>query len=89
MAKKQRRRRTADRKAVTPKEPPIFGPLNYKLMAGGAAVVLLGLALMAMFNAIDGFVPLYVSPLLMIGGFLLFGYGIIRKNPGLHEDATA
>lgn len=89
MAKKQRRRRTADRKAAVLKEPPVFGPLNYKLMASGAGGVLFGLLLMAMFNAIDGFVPLYVSPLLMIGGFLLFGYGIIRKNPALHEDATA
>ena len=83
MAKKQRRRRASAHKNTVAKEPPVFGALNYKYMAGGGGTVLFGLMLMAMFNSIDGFVPLYLSPLLLITGFLLFGYGIIKKKPEL------
>ncbi|MFW6348543.1 MAG: hypothetical protein ACOC2C_08050 [Cyclonatronaceae bacterium] len=57
-------------------------------MAGGGATVLFGLMLMAMFNSIDGFVPLYVSPVLLITGFVLFGYGIIKKNPALPQKTS-
>lgn len=89
MAKKQRRRRASERKAGVQKDPPVFGELNYKHMIGGGGLVLLGLTLMSMFNSIEGFIPLYISPLLMIAGFLLFGYGIIKKNPALHQDTTA
>jgi hypothetical protein len=87
MAQRQRRTRNQKRKAALQQNPPVFGELNYKYMAGGGGLVLLGLTLMTMFNSIDGFIPLYVSPLMMIAGFILFGYGIIKKNPALTPDS--
>lgn len=87
MAQRHRRNRNQKRKATVQQHPPIFGELNYKYMAGGGGLVLLGLTLMTMFNSIDGFVPLYISPLFMIAGFIIFGYGIIKKNPALDPDS--
>lgn len=86
MAQRQRRTRNQKRKTALQQSPPVFGELNYKYMAGGGGLVLLGLTLMTMFNSIDGFIPLYISPLMMIAGFILFGYGIIKKNPALDPD---
>lgn len=65
------------------KQPPVFGEVNYKFMGGGGGLIFAGFALMAMFNTIDGFVPLYISPILVVAGFVVFGYGIIKKNPAL------
>jgi len=69
------------RKPATEKELPVFGRKNYQLMGGGTALVFLGFALMRMENEIEGFISLFISPLLIIAGFIAFGFGIMLKKP--------
>ncbi len=81
MPRKEPRRQ---KKGKIKAEPPVFGSLNYKLMGGGAGLIFLGFAIMALDNAIDGFLSLFVSPVLVIAGFIVFGFGIVadKKQPG-------
>lgn len=73
------------RKSSVAKEVPIFSKQNYQLMAGGAGLVFIGFAMMAMENEIDGFVSLFISPILVIAGFIVFGFGIMRKKNDRNE----
>ncbi len=54
-------------------------------MALGGGLIFLGFAIMAFENAIDGFLSLFVSPILVIAGFVVFGFGIARKSRN-HDD---
>ncbi|MCC5933789.1 MAG: DUF3098 domain-containing protein [Candidatus Cyclonatronum sp.] len=60
-------------------ESPVFGSENYKLMAAAAGLIFAGFAIMALENEISGFFSLYISPVLVVAGFIVFGWGIIRK----------
>ncbi|MCH8556989.1 MAG: DUF3098 domain-containing protein [Balneolia bacterium] len=73
------------RKSPVEKEVPIFSKQNYQLMAGGAGLVFLGFTIMAMENEIDGFVSLFISPILVIAGFIVFGFGIMKKKSDANE----
>ncbi|AXJ02125.1 Protein of unknown function (DUF3098) [Cyclonatronum proteinivorum] len=63
-------------------ESPVFGPENYKLMAIAVTLIFVGFAIMAIENEISGFFSLYISPILVIAGFIVFGWGIIKKPAG-------
>ena len=62
-----------------PAEKPVFGAENYIPMAAAATLLFVGFGIMALENQIDGFISLYISPVLVLAGFILFGWGIIRK----------
>ncbi len=68
------------RKPVTEKELPVFSKKNYQLMGGGAGLVFIGFAIMAFENEIDGFISLFISPVLVIAGFIAFGFGIMHNK---------
>lgn len=65
--------------ATTPAEKPVFGYENYLLMGVAATLLFLGFGIMALENQIDGFFSLYISPVLVVTGFIVFGLGIIKK----------
>jgi hypothetical protein len=67
MAKSARRRsvRPAARKAYL-----VFARTNYLILAASVALVVVGYVLMRVENAVDGFLSLYVAPILILGGYL-------------------
>ena len=43
---------------------------NYVLMVVGVLAIVVGYAIMRLENQVDGFISLYVAPLLILGGYL-------------------
>ena len=46
-------------------------------MVLGVALIVVGFAIMRMENEVDGFISLYVAPLLILGGYLEIIYAIL------------
>ena len=59
-----------------------FGVRNYQLMVACLVVVAIGYIIMAVEGEVDGFLSLYVSPLILLAGYLGIIYAIIyREKP--------
>ena len=59
----------------------VFTKENYILLIIGIALIFVGFLIMYLENEIDGFISLYVSPVLIVGGFAEIVYAIMKK-PG-------
>jgi NADH:ubiquinone oxidoreductase subunit 4 (subunit M) len=55
----------------------IFNRRNYVLMIAGVLAVIVGFAMMRIDNQLDGFVSLYVAPLIILGGYIEIIYAIL------------
>lgn len=55
----------------------VFTRQNYILMLAGVAAVVIGYVIMRMDNQVDGFISLYVAPLLILAGYLEVIYAIM------------
>jgi uncharacterized membrane protein HdeD (DUF308 family) len=64
--------------AETPKTM-VFTKENYILLAIGIALICIGFLIMYLENEIDGFISLYISPVLIVGGFAEIVYAIMKK----------
>jgi uncharacterized membrane protein len=78
-------------KAKTKVEPTpleddmVFTAYNYKLIAIGIALVVFGFAIMAIENQWDGFISLYISPVLIVAGFAELAWAIMANDPAEKE----
>lgn len=86
MPRKEPRRTKRNTTAGTP-ENPVFGAENYKIMSASAGLIFSGFAIMALENEISGFFSLYISPVLVVAGFALFAWGIMKKPAEQHEPS--
>ena len=68
----------------------VFGRRNYVLLLAGLALVIVGYAMMRIENEVDGFLSLYLAPLLILGGYLEVIYAILwrPKKEMTSEEAT-
>jgi hypothetical protein len=57
----------------------IFGGTNYRLLIIGILLVAAGFASMYVTNAVNGIVPLYVSPVLILAGYAVVVFSIIKR----------
>lgn len=53
---------------------------NYILMVVGVLAIVIGYAIMRLENQVDGFISLYVAPLLILGGYLEIIYAIMWQK---------
>ena len=63
----------------------VFQRRNYQLLVLGLIIVVVGYVAMRMENEVDGFISLYIAPLLILGGYLEVIYAILwrpRSEPG-------
>ncbi|MCY3628621.1 MAG: hypothetical protein OXI05_03390 [Bacteroidota bacterium] len=73
-AKSHPRRRRVKKRSM------ILSTHNYVLVALGVLAIVLGYAIMRLENEVDGFLSLYVAPLLILGGYLEIIYAILWRN---------
>ena len=69
----------------------VFGRRNYVLLLIGLALVIVGYAMMRIENEVDGFLSLYLAPLLILGGYLEVIYAILwrpKKEATSEEPAV-
>ncbi|GMQ82505.1 MAG: hypothetical protein BMS9Abin05_1959 [Rhodothermia bacterium] len=57
----------------------VFSRANYLLFFLGLAVIVIGYVIMRIENEVDGFVSLYIAPILILGGYLEIMYAIVYQ----------
>lgn len=65
----------------------LFSPFNYKMMGLGVLLVVIGFTIMRIENEVYGFISLYVSPVLIMAGYGLAAYSIIKTDSGKEEPS--
>ena len=86
MARSPRRSPKRDRRSA--RSQTVFTRRNYILLLIGVALVVVGFAAMRVENELEGFISLYISPLLILGGYLEIIYAILWR-PGETAEAEA
>jgi len=71
---KRKNKRNARRKEM------LFNSYNYKLMGISVALVALGFSLMYWENKVEGFISLFISPILIVAGYALVIYAIMAGD---------
>lgn len=87
MAKASRRRST--RATTRSKARMVFARTNYLILIASVALVVVGYTVMRMENAVDGFLSLYVAPVLILGGYLGVIAAILWRPKETEGEATA
>ena len=72
--KKTSRQRQGKKKGVM-----VFSRKNYVLLVVGLAMILVGYVIMRWDNQVDGFLSLYVAPLILLAGYLEIIYAIMWR----------
>lgn len=76
MAKKQVKRRGK----IPKDEKMLFGPSNYKLLVAGLILIFIGFLAMFIEDKVKGFVSLYISPFLILAGFAVIVFAIMKPR---------
>ena len=83
MAQKHKKRRRQGRgdtgRRRRQKAPMPFETKNYVLIVVGLILIAVGYAIMAIENEVDGFLSLYVSPILLLAGYVEIIYAIVWR----------
>ena len=70
-------------------KPMLFTPLNYKIMGLGVLLVIIGFTAMRIENEVYGFVSLYISPLVILTGYIVVIYSILKKDHKIDTEITS
>ena len=60
----------------------LFDETNYKLLGLGVALIFVGFLAMYIENEVKGVISLYISPIIIMAGFIEIVYAIMRKPEG-------
>lgn len=80
MAKRKGRRRSPRARDQRRGAQVVFGRRNYVLLLIGVLAVFAGFVMMRLENEVDGFISLYVAPLIILAGYIEVFYAIMA-NP--------
>lgn len=59
--------------------PTVFTRRNYILLIIGLSLIAFGYVIMRIDNQVEGFISLYVAPLLILGGYMEIIYAIFYR----------
>lgn len=80
--------KSQSRKVRSVTQNPVFTALNYQLIVVGLVFIFVGFLAMYIENKYDGFVSLYIAPLLILFGFFEIVYAIMKVDkPSDAEDS--
>ena len=86
MAKRTSKKSSPNRRRGRRSTAMLFTRRNYILLILGVLAIVIGYSAMRIENEVDGFISLYVAPLLILAGYLEIIYAILwRPRP---ESAT-
>ncbi|MEO9886082.1 MAG: hypothetical protein ABJR05_05910 [Balneola sp.] len=72
---------------VSDNQPMFFSSFNYKLIGIAIFLIIVGFASMYLENEIDGFISLFISPLLIMSGYIIVIFAILKHNRGKQEES--
>lgn len=84
MSKSNRNRKSQRKKRHS--NEMLFGEDNYKLIILGLILVVAGFLAMYLENNVNGFISLYISPVVIVAGYAEIIYAIMKPNKKLQED---
>lgn len=67
----------------------LFTALNYKLLGLGILMVIVGFTIMRIENEVYGFISLYVSPVVILAGYIVVIVAILKKDHKVEESPTS
>lgn len=67
----------------------VFGRRNYILIIAGVLAILVGFIIMRLENEVDGFISLYVAPVIILGGYLEIIWAILAAPEKKSDVAEA
>ncbi|MCC5942051.1 MAG: DUF3098 domain-containing protein [Balneolaceae bacterium] len=70
-------------------KPMLFTALNYKLLGLGILMVIVGFTIMRIENEVYGFISLYVSPVVILAGYIVVIVAILKKDHKVEESPTS
>jgi hypothetical protein len=79
---------SAKRRKKKDTKPMLFSALNYKLMGLGVLLVIVGFTIMRLENEVYGFISLYISPVLLLAGYITVIYSILKRDHKLDEPSS-
>ncbi|WP_176719442.1 DUF3098 domain-containing protein [Rhodohalobacter halophilus] len=77
------------RKQRKESKPMLFTPLNYKLLGVGVMLVIIGFTIMRIENEVYGFISLYISPILLLTGYGIVVYAILKRDHKIDDTSTS
>ncbi len=78
---KQKRKREDDK-------PMFFSSFNYKLIGIAIFLIFAGFLAMYMENEVDGFISLFVSPIVIMAGYIIVIFAILKHNRGEQDEQS-
>lgn len=72
---------------VSDNQPMFFSSFNYKLIGIAIVLIIVGFLAMYMENEIDGFISLFISPILIMAGYVIVIFAILKHNRGKQEES--
>jgi uncharacterized Tic20 family protein len=72
---------------VSDSQPMFFSSFNYKLIGIAIALIVIGFYAMYLENEIDGFISLFISPILIMAGYVIVIFAILKHNRGKQEES--
>lgn len=79
---------SAKRRSKKQTKPMLFSPLNYKLLGIGVLMVIVGFAAMRIENEVYGIVSLYISPAVILAGYIMVIYAILKRDHKIEDSTT-
>ena len=68
-------------------QPMFFSSFNYKLIGVAIALIIIGFFAMYMENEVKGFISLFISPILIMAGYVIVIFAILKHNRGKQEES--
>lgn len=70
-------------------EPMFFSAFNYKLIGLAIALIISGFTAMYLENEVDGFISLFISPIIIMAGYILVIFAIMKHDRDDADSETA
>ena len=67
----------------------LLTPLNYKLMGLGVLLVIIGFTAMRIENEVYGIISLYISPIVILTGYIVVIYSILKKDHKIDSETNS
>jgi hypothetical protein len=69
-------------------KPMLFSPLNYKLIGFGVLLIAAGFTAMKLENEVYGIVSLYISPVVILAGYVTVIFAILKRDRAHDEPMS-
>lgn len=63
-----------------PTQQMLFSSQNYKLLVLGIALIIVGFTAMYIENEVEGFISLFISPIVIMAGYVVVIFAIMKRD---------